>query len=240
MVYALTLFLLVLPVAAINNKYYRNGFRSLLHRAPNMDSLIALAPARPWPTGSTPSTRSPGAWAAATWPWWTNSPTTSISRERHHPDPHHSGKFFEARAKGRTSDAINKLLDLAPKKATVLRDGAETVIPAEEVERGDVLIVKAGESIPVDGAVLEGGGSVDESAITGESIPWKSAPATRSSGPPSTRAAGSKCGPKKSATRPPSPRSSAWWTRPPAPRPPSPSWLTKWPAFSCRRSSPRR
>lgn len=81
------------------------------------------------------------------------------------------GKFFEARAKGRTSDAINKLMNLAPKKATVVRDGVESVIPAEEVEKGDILVVKAGESVPVDGVLLEGTGSVDESAITGESIP---------------------------------------------------------------------
>ena len=81
------------------------------------------------------------------------------------------GKFFEARAKGKTSDAINKLLNLAPKTATVVRDGAERVIPVEEVEKGDVLIVKAGESVPVDGVLLEGTASVDESAITGESIP---------------------------------------------------------------------
>ena len=80
-------------------------------------------------------------------------------------------KFFEARAKGRTSDAINKLMNLAPKKATVIRDGVESVIPAEEVEKGDILVVKAGESVPVDGVLLEGTGSVDESAITGESIP---------------------------------------------------------------------
>ena len=81
------------------------------------------------------------------------------------------GKFFEARAKGRTSDAINKLMNLAPKKATLVRDGVESVIPAEEVAKGDILIVKAGESVPVDGVLLEGSGSVDESAITGESIP---------------------------------------------------------------------
>ena len=81
------------------------------------------------------------------------------------------GKFFEARAKGRTSDAINKLMNLAPKKATVVRNGVETVIPTEEVEKGDILIVMAGESVPVDGVLLEGTDSVDESAITGESIP---------------------------------------------------------------------
>ena len=81
------------------------------------------------------------------------------------------GKFFEARAKGRTSDAINKLLNLAPKTATVIRDGVESTIPVEELEKGDILIVKAGESIPVDGILMEGSASIDESAITGESIP---------------------------------------------------------------------
>lgn len=81
------------------------------------------------------------------------------------------GKFFEARAKGRTSDAINRLLNLAPKTACVLRDGVETVIPAEEIVRGDVLVVRAGESVPVDGTILDGNASIDESAITGESIP---------------------------------------------------------------------
>ena len=81
------------------------------------------------------------------------------------------GKTMEARAKGKTSDAITKLMDLAPKTATVERNGVESVIPVEEVQLGDVLIVKAGESVPVDGVVLEGTPSVDESALTGESIP---------------------------------------------------------------------
>ena len=81
------------------------------------------------------------------------------------------GKTMEARAKGKTSDAITKLMDLAPKTATVERDGTERVIPAAEVQPGEVLIVKAGESVPVDGVVLEGTSAVDESALTGESIP---------------------------------------------------------------------
>ena len=80
------------------------------------------------------------------------------------------GKTMEARAKGKTSDAITKLMDLAPKTATVERNGVESVIPVEEVQLGDVLIVKAGESVPVDGVVLEGTSSVDESALTGESM----------------------------------------------------------------------
>ncbi len=172
MIYALTLFLLVLPVALINNKYYRQGFKTLFHGSPNMDSLIAL--------GSGASLLY-GVYALY-----------KIAFGLGHGDPAMVdqfandlyfdgagtiltlitlGKFFEARAKGRTSDAINKLLNLSPKTATVLRDGKEAVIPAEEVEQGDILIVKAGESIPVDGVLLQGTASVDESAITGESIP---------------------------------------------------------------------
>ena len=81
------------------------------------------------------------------------------------------GKTLEARAKGKTSNAIARLMDLAPKTATVERDGEELQIPVEDVQLGEVIIVKAGESIPVDGVVLEGFSSVDESALTGESIP---------------------------------------------------------------------
>ena len=172
MVYALTLFLLALPVALINNKYYRTGFKTLLHRSPNMDSLIAL--------GSGASLAY-GVYALYKIAWGLGAGDLAMVEQFSH-DLYFEGagtiltlitlgKFFEARAKGRTSDAINKLLDLAPKTATVVRNGVETVIPAGEVEKGDVLIVKAGESVPVDGVVLEGAGSVDESAITGESIP---------------------------------------------------------------------
>lgn len=81
------------------------------------------------------------------------------------------GKFFEARAKGKTSDAITKLMNLAPKTATILRNGIELQIPVEEVNQGDILIVKSGEAIPVDGEIIEGTASIDESALTGESIP---------------------------------------------------------------------
>ncbi len=172
MIYALTLFLLLLPVVIINAKYFRTGFKTLLHGSPNMDSLIAL-----------------GAGASLVYGVYAlykiafgfgHGDMAMVSQFTH--DLYFEGagtiltlitlgKFFEARAKGKTSDAINKLLNLAPKTATVVRDGAERVIPVEEVEKGDVLIVKAGESVPVDGVLLEGTASVDESAITGESIP---------------------------------------------------------------------
>ena len=172
MIYALTLFLLALPVAIINNKYYRMGFKTLFHGSPNMDSLIAL--------GSGVSLAY-GVYALYKIAWGFGYGDLAMVNQFTH-DLYFEGagtiltlitlgKFFEARAKGRTSDAINKLMNLAPKKATVVRNGVETVIPAEEVEKGDILIVKAGESVPVDGVLLEGSGSVDESAITGESIP---------------------------------------------------------------------
>ena len=172
MIYALTLFLLVLPVAIINNKYYRMGFKTLFHGSPNMDSLIAL--------GSGASLAY-GIYALYKIAWGFGHGDLVLVDQFAH-DLYFEGagtiltlitlgKFFEARAKGRTSDAINKLMNLAPKKATVIRDGVESVIPAEEVEKGDILVVKAGESVPVDGVLLEGTGSVDESAITGESIP---------------------------------------------------------------------
>ena len=172
MIYALTLFLLALPVAIINNKYYRMGFKTLFHGSPNMDSLIAL--------GSGASLAY-GVYALYKIAWGFGYGDLAMVNQFTH-DLYFEGagtiltlitlgKFFEARAKGRTSDAINKLMNLAPKKATVVRNGVETVIPAEEVEKGNILIVKAGESVPVDGVLLEGSGSVDESAITGESIP---------------------------------------------------------------------
>ena len=81
------------------------------------------------------------------------------------------GKYLEARAKGKTTDSLSQLMDLSPKMALRLDDGVETLIPAKEVRVGDVLVVKAGEAIPVDGVVLEGQGSVDESVITGEPLP---------------------------------------------------------------------
>ena len=172
MIYALTLFLLALPVAIINSKYFRTGFQSLLHGSPNMDSLIAL--------GSGASLVY-GVYALYKIAYGFGYGDLAMVNQFTH-DLYFEGagtiltlitlgKFFEARAKGKTSDAINKLLNLAPKTATVLREGVEQVIPAEEVETGDLLIVKAGEAVPVDGVLVKGNASVDESAITGESIP---------------------------------------------------------------------
>lgn len=172
MIYAFTLFLLALPVVFLNRKYFITGFKTLLQGSPNMDSLIAL--------GSGASLLY-GIYALYKIAYGFGQGDLLLVNHFAH-DLYFEGagtiltlitlgKFFEARAKGRTSDAINKLLNLAPKTATVIRNGTETVIPAEEVEPGDLLLVKAGDSVPVDGTITEGSGSVDESAITGESIP---------------------------------------------------------------------
>lgn len=172
MIYAFTQFLLLIPVVFINFKYYRVGFKALIHRSPNMDSLIAL--------GSGASLVY-GIYALYKIAFGLGHGDITMVHQFSH-DLYFEGagtiltlitlgKFFEARAKGRTSDAINKLLNLAPKTATVIRDGMECSIPVDELEKGDILIVKAGESIPVDGILIEGSASIDESAITGESIP---------------------------------------------------------------------
>ncbi len=172
MTFAFTQFLLLLPIVYINRQYYIVGFKTLWQRSPNMDSLIAL-----------------GSSAAIVYGIYAIY-KIGIGFGRMDMDTVHTymmelyfesagtiltlitmGKTMEARAKGKTSDAITKLMDLAPKTATVERDGVESVIPVEEVQLGDVLIVKAGESVPVDGVVLDGTSSVDESALTGESIP---------------------------------------------------------------------
>ena len=172
MSFAFTQFLLLIPVVFINFKYYRMGFKTLFHGSPNMDSLIAI-----------------GSSAAIVYGIYA---IYKIGIGFGHGDMAtvHSfmmdlyfesagmiltlitlGKTLEARAKGKTSDAITKLMNLAPKTATVERDGQEFTVPVEEVQAGETLIVKAGESVPVDGIVIEGFSSVDESALTGESIP---------------------------------------------------------------------
>ena len=170
--FAFTQFLLLIHVVFVNAKYYRMGFKTLFHGSPNMDSLIAI-----------------GSGAAIVYGIYA---IFKIGIGFGHGDMEtvHSfmmdlyfesagmiltlitlGKTLEARAKGKTSDAITKLMNLAPKTAPVERNGVEQQIPVEQVQQGETLIVKAGESVPVDGVVLEGFSSVDESALTGESIP---------------------------------------------------------------------
>ena len=177
LIFAFTQFLLTLPILAINNKYYKNGFKSLFQGAPNMDSLIAVGSAAAmiygvfalyqigWGLGHGELERV-SRWSMDLYFESAGMILTLITL----------GKYLEARSRGKTSQAITKLMDLAPKTASVLRDGVEAEIPVEEVRTGDILVVRPGESIPVDGVVTQGASAVDESAITGESIPVEKAP----------------------------------------------------------------
>ena len=169
--------LLVLPIIQANRKYYVHGFKALAHRAPNMDSLIAV-----------------GSSAAVLYGVFA---LFRIGYGLGHGDmplvSHYSmdlyfesagtiltlitvGKYLETRAKGRTTEAISKLLDLAPKTAVVLRVGEEEEIPAAEIVAGDIVVIRPGETIPVDGVLTWGSGLVDQSALTGESIPAEKMP----------------------------------------------------------------
>ena len=144
------------------------------------------------------------------------------------------GKYLEAKSKSKTSDALGKLVDLAPKTAVVLRDGVERSIPAEQVVAGDILVIRPGEGIPVDGVVIEGRGYVDQAAITGESIPLKKMWAIRSFPQPSIKTAAFAFAPPRLGRIPPWPRSSAWWMRPAIQRRRLPGWQIRSAAFSCR------
>lgn len=172
MIFALTQLLLATPVLIINKKFFLVGFKALWNRAPNMDSLVALGSAASY--------------------LYSLFAIFAMAYHMGHGNLHaaHSyamelylegaamiltlitvGKYMETRSKGKTSEAIGKLMDLAPKMATVLRDGKELEIPVEQVTVGEILLVRPGQSIPVDGKLIEGFSAVDESAITGESIP---------------------------------------------------------------------
>ncbi len=172
LVFAFTQFLLLLPIVFLNRQYYIGGAKALIQRAPNMDSLIALGSGAAIVYGIYAIYRIGIGFGQMDMDTvytymmelYFESAGTILTLIT-------MGKTMEARAKGKTSEAITKLMDLAPKTATVERDGTERVIPAAEVQPGDVLIVRAGESVPVDGVVLEGASAVDESALTGESIP---------------------------------------------------------------------
>lgn len=164
--------LLTLPVLYVNRKFYFNGFRALAHRAPNMDTLVAVGSAAAMLYGVIAIFMIGAALGRGDWD----------TVERYRTNLYFEsaamiltlvtvGKFLEERSKGKTGAAIAKLLDLSPKTATVLRDGEERVIPAEEILTGDVVLLKPGERVPVDGVVLEGSSAVDQSALTGESIP---------------------------------------------------------------------
>lgn len=172
MIYAFTQFLLVIPVLIAGNRYFRTGLKNLVKRSPNMDSLIAIGSGAAFVYGVYSIYKI--AWGFG----YGNMDTVRhFSMSLYFESSAMIltlitlGKFFEARAKSRTSDAITKLMNLAPKTAIVLRENTERIIPVEDVVNGDILVVKAGDSVPVDGVITEGLSSVDESAITGESLP---------------------------------------------------------------------
>ncbi len=175
--FGLTQLLLTLPIMYINDKYYKVGFKTLWNRAPNMDSLIAVGSSAAVIYG-----------VFAIYQMGYGLGHGDMDRvAKYHMDLYFEsagmilalitlGKFLETRSKGRTSEAISRLMDLAPKTATVIRDGVETEIPVEDVQVGDRVVVRPGQSIPVDGVILEGRSAVDESALTGESIPVDKSP----------------------------------------------------------------
>ena len=164
--------LLTIAVMVINQKFFINGFRSLLHGAPNMDTLVALGAAASFGYSTYALFAMTGAQvrgdAAAVMQYmhefYFESAAMILALIT-------VGKMLEARSKGKTTDALRSLMKLAPQTATLVRGGQEIAVPIAQVRRGDVFVVRPGENIPVDGVVLEGESAVNESALTGESIP---------------------------------------------------------------------
>ena len=175
--FAMTQFLLCIPVIYINRAYYTKGFSTLLHGAPNMDTLIAVGSA---------ASLVYGVFAIYRMGYGLGVQDMDLVNRYLHDLYFESavmilaliniGKYLEARSKGKTSEAINKLMDMAPKTAFAERNGTVVEIPAEEIQIGDILQVKPGSSVAADGVVLEGVTSIDEAAITGESIPVQKVP----------------------------------------------------------------
>ncbi len=172
LIFAFTQFLLCIPVVVVNHKYYRVGFKTLFKGSPNMDSLIAIG---------TSAAVAYGIFAIYKIGYGLGHNDIAMV-EQFSMDLYFEsaavvlalitvGKFLETRAKGKTSDAIKKLIDLSPKTALVERNGIEEEIPVEDVVVGDIIIVKPGQSIPVDGTIVFGNSSIDEAMLTGESMP---------------------------------------------------------------------
>ena len=165
--------LLTVVIMVINQKFFIGGFKGLIHRAPNMDTLVALGASAAFGYSTYALFAMTAAQAAgmdhmAVMKWmdefYFESAGTILTLIT-------VGKTLEARSKGRTTDALKGLMKLAPKTATVLVNGQEKTVPIEQVKKGDIFVVRPGENIPVDGLVVEGHSAVDESALTGESIP---------------------------------------------------------------------
>ena len=171
--FALTQFLLLLPILYVNRKFFSVGFKTLAHRSPNMDSLIALGSG---------AALVYGIFAMYRISYGLGYGDMAVVEHYSHDLYFESsgtiltlitvGKYLESRSKGKTSEAITKLMNLAPKVAVLVTgDGQEKEVPTESLQKGDIFLVKPGSLVPVDGIVLEGNSSVDEAAITGESVP---------------------------------------------------------------------
>ncbi len=175
--FAFTQFLLALPIAYVNRKFYIKGFQTLSHGAPNMDSLIAIGSG---------AAMLYGIFAIYRMSYGLGAGDMELVARYHHDLYFESavmilalitvGKYLETRSKGKTSEALTRLMDLAPKTATIERNGQQMEVPVEQVVVGDIVLVKPGQRIPVDGIIAEGSTSVDQSAITGESIPVEKEP----------------------------------------------------------------
>ncbi len=176
LIFAFTQFLLMLPVIIVNDKYYKIGFKTLFKLSPNMDSLIAIGTSAAilygifaiYKIGYGLGHMDMDMVKMYAMDLYFESAATILTLVT-------LGKFLESRAKGKTSEAIKKLIDLRPKTATVLRDGIEAEIDSSDVVKDDIIIIKAGQTIPVDGIIIDGSASVDEAALTGESIPVEKA-----------------------------------------------------------------
>ena len=170
--FALVQFLLCLPIIYVNRAYYTKGFGTLAHGAPNMDTLVAI--------GSCAALVY-GLFAIFRMSYGLGQQNMELVH-RYHMDLYFEsaatilalvtvGKYMEARSKGKTSEAISRMMDMAPKTAVLERDGQEVEVPVEEVRVGDIVVIRPGQSVPVDGIIVEGSTSIDEAALTGESIP---------------------------------------------------------------------
>lgn len=168
----LTQLLLTVIIMAINQKFFISGFKSLLHRAPNMDTLVALGSAAAFGYSTFALFAMTSAQVAGDseavmnymMDFYFESAAMILTLIT-------VGKMLEARSKGKTTDALKSLMKLAPETANILRDGKEETVSIEQVQKGDIFVVRPGENIPVDGIILEGSSAVNESALTGESIP---------------------------------------------------------------------
>ena len=172
LVAVLVQFMLTLPVVILNRVYYLRGLKSLWHKSPNMDSLIAVGSGAALVYGIVVMFRMAYSMGHGDWEM------VNYYRENFYFESAAMiltlitlGKFLEARAKGKSGDAIRKLMDLSPKTATVVVAGEEKLIPVDQIKPGDVVVVRSGGRIPVDGTIIKGRGAVDQSALTGESVP---------------------------------------------------------------------